>query len=391
MLLWLSFLVLFIPKQVFGSQECKTSDKKGVAGKLSTSNYIKVGAKWWYNWQHWRVSDWSDQVEMVPMIRFCKDSRYCIFYDRVNNRVNENSAVVIEALVAKRGQGGYWLIGNEPEMPNQDEVYDPVMTAKMYRELVDFIKIYDPEAKFIVGGWTGPEENKKNWPLLLKRKWSEYGLKGSSLCSDIAGWHFHDYAWPGEYSSRQALSAWVSKTDDFADYLLDLCPAKEIWITEFGSLSANGSDAEAVASLARGMGWMVDALEANEKISRYAWFYAIDGPVYEPNLPGLFTAVNGQMSVLGQTFAGLGEQSCETTATATLTSGNCLKKDEGDADCDGQITLVDASIWRQQYIDGEMGELVRNNWEADFDGNGKVNLVDRSTWRENYVLQLEID
>jgi len=402
---WILLLVwCFAGGEVWGA-ECMTSGKKGVAGKTSVSNYVSVGAGWWYNWQHWNLSDFNNQVEMVPMVRFCKDSKYCVFYDRGLNKPRQSSAELVRQVVEKRGEGGYWLIGNEPEVPNQDEVYDPVVAARMYREMVDFIKISDPKAKFIVGGWAGPEESKKNWPLLLQRKWSEYGEGGGNLCESIAGWHFHHYAWPVEYQTEVGLAGWKKETSDFADYLLNLCPGKEVWLTEFGSLSADRNNEASVEALTNGMKWMVNFLESNERIDRYGWFYAIDGPVYEKRLPGLFT-VNGQMTLLGQTFEGLGNEKCgrsptvtvkpintiSPTITVTVTKtptrvatktptpniGLCINKNQGDANCDGVVNIMDFGIWKSEFI-------VKQGKEADFNRDGEVSIVDFALWKKGFL------
>lgn len=66
-----------------------------------------------------------------------------------------------------------------------------------------------------------------------------------------------------------------------------------------------------------------------------------------------------------------------------------LGKGAGDADCDGAITLMDASLWREEYVDGEAGYVTKSNWKSDFDCDGKVGTADRSIWRPNYIMMLQ--
>jgi hypothetical protein len=56
------------------------------------------------------------------------------------------------------------------------------------------------------------------------------------------------------------------------------------------------------------------------------------------------------------------------------TPPTCLKI-MGDANCDGQIDMIDFEIFRQEYI-GETHTL-----QADFNNDGSVNLVDFEIWR----------
>jgi len=63
-------------------------------------------------------------------------------------------------------------------------------------------------------------------------------------------------------------------------------------------------------------------------------------------------------------------------------------KIKGDADCSLETSINDASIWRSEFIAGEFGMILKNDWKADFDCNGKVNLNDISIWRDNFINSL---
>jgi hypothetical protein len=73
------------------------------------------------------------------------------------------------------------------------------------------------------------------------------------------------------------------------------------------------------------------------------------------------------------------------TSKCTQCSGLPGAKGKGDADCSGATNINDASIWRSEFIEGELGITTKNSWHADFDCNGKVNLNDISIWRDNFI------
>lgn len=59
-------------------------------------------------------------------------------------------------------------------------------------------------------------------------------------------------------------------------------------------------------------------------------------------------------------------------------SVECLKKNVGDADCDGRITLVDFGIWKTEYLSNTKNK-------ADFNESSKVDLVDFGIWKKGYL------
>ncbi|KKQ50434.1 MAG: hypothetical protein US68_C0005G0001, partial [Candidatus Shapirobacteria bacterium GW2011_GWE1_38_10] len=76
---------------------------------------------------------------------------------------------------------------------------------------------------------------------------------------------------------------------------------------------------------------------------------------------------------------------CDGGGTCTQCAGKPDAKVKGDADCSGATNINDASIWRSEFIEGELGTVIKNSWNADFDCNGKVNLNDISIWRDNFI------
>ena len=74
--------------------------------------------------------------------------------------------------------------------------------------------------------------------------------------------------------------------------------------------------------------------------------------------------------------------------TSTMTPIPTIIKLRGDANGDARVDLNDASIWRSEFIQGDMGTVIKNGWWADFDNDRKITLNDISIWRENFIKTL---
>ncbi len=64
------------------------------------------------------------------------------------------------------------------------------------------------------------------------------------------------------------------------------------------------------------------------------------------------------------------------SVTLSPTPTPCPTKNNGDANCDGLVTLVDFEFWRRGYHNPSTPQ-------ADFNGDGLVNLVDHEVWRSH--------
>lgn len=291
---------------------CLTSTKKGVGGPVSTYYPLladQIGVYWWYNWQHWNLKSFDTNSQFVPMIRACPFSS-CTVYNRTTDEVTEAGKKLIQDTVNKRGTGGYWLIGNEPDVPNQDEIFLVDFQAKIYKKITDAIKDSDPSAKVIIGGWSGVAH--LDYPATVKRRWLDFNPKYNvSFCDDIAGWHFHHYVQNWQYASDQAFQTWQQETNTFINYLDSLCPGKEIWITETGSLNEQLPN-----NLIRLMSYLMPYLENHPKITRYAWFYW-NSTVLNYNMVGLTN--DGGLTSVGEKYATYGNLSCENQPQLTMT------------------------------------------------------------------------
>lgn len=78
------------------------------------------------------------------------------------------------------------------------------------------------------------------------------------------------------------------------------------------------------------------------------------------------------------------------TGNCTQCSNNPEAKGKGDADCSGFTNLTDYSIWKEDYVAGDLGTSIKNTWQADFNCDGKVDLVnDYLIWKNYYIKTLQ--
>lgn len=67
----------------------------------------------------------------------------------------------------------------------------------------------------------------------------------------------------------------------------------------------------------------------------------------------------------------------ETVAPTNPSPSSCSTRDNGDANCDGQINKTDYDIWEESYTNNG------NDSTADFNNDGKVNFGDFIIWRKS--------
>lgn len=83
--------------------------------------------------------------------------------------------------------------------------------------------------------------------------------------------------------------------------------------------------------------------------------------------------------------------------TSQPSPAGCTKKNAGDADCNGSVTLTDYAVWRAEYKGncsttmlteaacGDDKDKIGTLMDADFSGDGRVTLVDYQSWRTSFT------
>jgi hypothetical protein len=141
---------------------------------------------------------------------------------------------------AKRHPGAYWILGNEPNVPAQDDI-DPSTFATWYHDATFAIRDSDPTARFV-----GP--NGLNWDFTCTacagytstHDWSDGFVDAYSAAYgevplvDVWGMHVYDVDWTSPPLVNTGIGA---EQIENARGWLDSHPGlagKPIWVTEFG-------------------------------------------------------------------------------------------------------------------------------------------------------------
>lgn len=178
--------------------------------------------------------------------------------------------------IARQRHGQYWLIFNEPEIFDQDNL-TPTLGAIFFKDAADLLQGADPSAQLIVGNVIFPD-----W---LSSFLSEYRrLYGSDARTRIAGYGFHLYSvigadcgsWLDSASDACLLANWQRQLAADLNWVRAHDAGKEVWITE-----ANwhfDEPAQDWGTETRRMGQICGALRASAlagQINRFAWFYGL--------------------------------------------------------------------------------------------------------------------
>ncbi len=85
-------------------------------------------------------------------------------------------------------------------------------------------------------------------------------------------------------------------------------------------------------------------------------------------------------------FSSANAQTPGVSATADpISTPICAQLELGDADCSGEITLLDFEVWRTEY------NHERLTFEADFDGDRIVGNTDYNIWAVNFTSAINND
>ncbi len=202
--------------------------------------------------------------------------------------------------------GSYWLIGNEPNVPNQDN-HSPAAYAQIYHDWVGRIKGIDPTAKTVNGGIA-------NWPdvvghpgagLAYLREFREaYRVQyGESPPIDV--WNIHAY--PPFFEEGVRLRSVCDTAEpkryvaEVVQYLRSVGETQQVWLTEFGMDHALENDPCAVTFMTDMVGW----LEQTGLVDRWYWFHL---NAQSDGFFGNLVDLQGNLTALGQAYRDLSLQ-----------------------------------------------------------------------------------
>lgn len=375
----LSCLLLFIslPGNSFASVNTKTSTKKGAAytffhynanhapddilycehtnNPTDCYNRLKIGIAdlgitWMYNWTPWE-GNWTLAqrlgLEFVPMIMTGENTDKSYSQAELNHYAN----------IAHSHPGSYWLIFNEPDFTQQNNLTSEA-AARIYKPLSDALLSADPSAKMIVGGMLY-DPHWWMWAKYFRESFKEQ----FGQFPPLAGWHVHYYHC-SDYSSTNFQTA----LNNFRTWI-DGNGGGELWLTEFGCLNYDYPQI-----LSQNMNWM----ETYDGINRYAWFHIGNyTSMWSPTFNATPDNPNFALTNTGIVYA---ENPSNGQALLTPTPTQILNRKIGDANNDGRVDGSDYVIWLNHF---NLPNLNGQN-DGDFNSDGRVDGLDYVIWLNNF-------
>lgn len=274
---------------------------------------LKMG--WYLDWHTAEKPLDADGLEFAQMVRVH------------GRRYSPNRGQIVKVL--SENPGALWLIGNEPDVPWQDNT-TPEDYAHIYHELYTFIKALDPSAQVAIGGVSQVTPLRLSY---LDRVLAEYERRyGRPMPVDV--WNIHAFilreernSWgvsipPGFDDVKQGMLWEIDDHDDMQllrQQIVDFRRwmdqhgqrNKPLIVTEYGILMPEGYGfpPEQVAN------YMIDSFDfllnasdpelglpsdGNRLVQRLAW-YSLGDTTYPTG--NLVDPETGELTPIGRTFA----------------------------------------------------------------------------------------
>jgi len=186
----------------------------------------------------------------------------------------------------------WWLIGNEPNDPNQDNL-SPAAYAAVYRRASDVIRRADRNAQVVPGGIANAD-----W------RWAdEFREAYRAECGSyprVAAWNIHCYILEPE-NSQYDVALFQQRILDFRSWMEDIGAANvPLLLTEFGVLYGTGCCNRPVEDVAPGVAFLRAAtrwLQETDYVQAWTWFsldsqQQFNGDLYEA----------GQLTAFGEAY-----------------------------------------------------------------------------------------
>jgi hypothetical protein len=244
---------------------------KGTAADLDL-----LGPVWYYDY-HAEGADWGSHPRML-MVR----------------PADKLSDADLRHLVATH-PGHWWMLGNEPNDPNQDN-QEPAAYARFYARTAAVIRVADPTAGIMPGGIANADTQ---WAAAFRTQYERL----TGVPPQVDAWNIHNYlldtANPYDLAVFQrrigAFRAWMAEVGD---------GDRPLVLSEFGVRYGAGCCNRPLDVLGDGLVFMRRAitwLEESGQVDSWAWFTLDSGDLnYAGNL--LRPAVPGTLSDYGRLY-----------------------------------------------------------------------------------------
>ncbi len=147
---------------------------------LHTYNLAALQLGWYSDWSYNAHPQQPGDVGDGPLLEYVQ------LITVRDNQWPPNWSAIQTAATTRRGS--LWIIGNEPECPNQGNL-TPQVYATRYHEAVTNLRSYDSSARFAIGGVVEPTPLRLRW--LVAAMTSYQTQFGHAMANDIDLWNIH--------------------------------------------------------------------------------------------------------------------------------------------------------------------------------------------------------
>ncbi|HOT96319.1 MAG TPA: glycosyl hydrolase [bacterium] len=256
--------------------------KRGIAFNLATPAdfaALSKGVSWWYNWAITPSSsapaeyETAYDMDFVPMLW--------------GGNTSATDITRIKAFVISHPKVQYILVMNEPNLTNQanrtpgEAAADWIRYEQVVRELADLGRTVHLVGPAMTWGTMAGYADPVVWldAFLAAYKTANNGREPQI---DYLAFHWYDYGLAGQLDRLKKYN-------------------KKIWVTEMANWN---SQINSYAKQIQQMTEMVTVCENRADVFRYAWFYGRGG-FPDTHYTYVFTANDGELSVLGEHYLGL--------------------------------------------------------------------------------------
>jgi len=245
----------------------------------------RLGPVWYYQYSFAGPSIWGHQrVYLVPP------------------HFDDESLLSTMRRVADKEPGSWWIVGNEPNDPNQDDL-TPAAYAAFYHRVERLANRADLSLRLVPAGLADADWR---WAQAFRESYhAQYGRYPR-----VHAWNIHNYVLDppfsqydlGEFQRRiLAFRAWMALAGE---------AKKPLLLTEYGVLYGSGCCDRPMESPDLGVQFMRQAtlwLEQTDHVQAWCWF-SLDS---KQQFNGDLLSPSGELSVFGQEYATLVQSSLD--------------------------------------------------------------------------------
>ncbi len=167
----------------------------------------------------------------------------------------------------RRDRGAWWIVGNEPNDPYQDNL-SPAAYAAFYQRFVSEARRWDSTCRLVPAGIANCDWE---WAQAFREAYRQ----AEGEYPPVDAWNVHNYILEPERDQLD-LAEFQRRIVAFRAWMAEIgAQDTPLWLTEFGALYGTGQDGRPPQDLEQAAAYMASTVEwlaAGDQVQRWAWF-----------------------------------------------------------------------------------------------------------------------